>query len=437
MAEQTGKTIYITGHKNPDLDSVCSAYVYAALKRRLEPENQYIPIRCGHLSESSKKILAALQIEAVPYRPDLFPKVEDVMLTSQEKFEASAPLTELAKSYKDSNPSVIPIYDNGEFYGLLSVDDITHWAMTQLSEQNQINSVPTIREIMRSEEQPVQTDDLFEEAKISLSQSKKRGLAVFENDKFAGYVTRRCFLKTPKNNVILVDHNEPAQSIQGIETANLVEIIDHHRLDALKTELPIFIDAEPLGSTCTIVYQLFIRNMLKPTPYEAKVLLTGMLSDTLVLKSPTTTQTDIDSAYALADLCGVDVTEFGLTMFRNMERLSTQDPEKAILSDFKRYNEHGVTIGIGQCEVTTLKDLQEYKAIFMEALESIRAKNGLDWAVIMITNVIKENSILLTTNYRTVKYLPYKTLEPGVLDMPGVMSRKKQLLPEMIYSLGM
>lgn len=429
--------IYITGHRNPDLDSVCSAYVYASLKNKLDKDNNYIAVRCGHLSDSSHKILDALNIDVPPYMPDLFPKVADVMHDAVEKYDVSDPLTNLAKLYKESNPSATPVYDKGKYAGLISIDDIADYYLKTLQSRGNTNEVPTIGDVMREQEEPLQVNDLFEEAKLLLSQSQNRGLAVYKGEEFAGFVTRRCFLKAPKYNVILVDHNEPKQSIKGIETANLLEIIDHHRLDALKTDLPIFIDAEPLGSTCTIVYQLFVRNKLKPTPEEAKVLLTGMIADTLILKSPTTTAIDINSADQLAKICGVDVTHFGLEMFSHIESLANQKPEKAILSDFKRYSERGSNFGIGQCEVTTLSDIDQYKEQFMSALDDVRKKNGLDWAVVMITDVMKENSILITTECRAAKFLPYATIEPGLLDMPGVMSRKKQLLPEMIYSLGM
>lgn len=429
--------VYITGHKNPDLDTVCSAYAYAKLKSILDKANEYVAVRCGHLSESCKNILNALGITPPPYMPDVYPKVSDVMLTGGERFEKDAPLTEIAKHYSDSNPSVTPVYDNGEFYGLLSIDDITAFYMQGLSLGNDLMSVPSIGEVMRDAGEELQTNDLFEEAKKALSSSPKRGLAVMEGERFAGYVTRRCFLKAPRYNVILMDHNEPKQSIKGIESANIVEIIDHHRLDALKTNLPIFIDAEPVGSTCTIVYELYVRNQLVPDKDVAKVLLTGMMADTLILKSPTTTAIDVEAARALSEICDVDVNEFGREMFSHMESLATLNPETAILSDFKRYSEKGTNIGIGQCEATTLKDIEDYKGKYMAALEDVREKNGLDWAVVMITDVMKENSVLLTTDYRAVRYLPYAQLDKGVLDMPGVMSRKKQLLPEMIYALGM
>ena len=427
--------IFITGHRNPDLDSICSAYGYSVLKNTLDKENNYIPVRCGHLSESCKKIIGALNITAPKYMPDIYPKVKDVMLTQTNFIDIDASLKEVAKDYKDTNPSVIPIYEKGKFTGLLSVDDISSWFMTHLSSMESRQDIPKIRELMRNQEEPVECNDLFDEAKASLSMSKKRGLAVFDNGEYAGYVTRRCFLKAPRYKVILVDHNEPKQSIKGIESANIVEIIDHHRLDAVKTDLPIFIDAEPLGSTCTIVHELFVRNRLVPDEYTAKVLLTGIMADTLVLKSPTTTPIDKEASEALSKICRVNVNDFGHEMFNNMESLTNADPEEAILSDFKRYVERGTNIGIGQCETTTLHDLDQYKDKFLKALEDVRQKNSLDWAVLMITNVMKENSVLLTTDYRAVKNLPYTEIEPFIFDMPGVMSRKKQLLPEMIYTL--
>lgn len=429
--------VYVTGHKNPDLDTICSAYAYAALKNILNPENEYEAVRCGHLSESCKKILKAMKIKVPPYMPDVYPKVSDVCLTSTNKFDINDPMTKVAKAYKDTNPSVMPVFEGKEFVGLLSVDDITAWYMKELQGESIDTNVPKIGNLMREQEEPLQATDLFEEAKISLSTSVKRGLAVFDGEKYIGFVTRRCFLKAPRYNVILMDHNEPKQSIKGIETANIIEIIDHHRLDALKTNLPIFIDAEPVGSTCTIVYELYVRNKLEPTEDVARALLTGMMADTLILKSPTTTAVDEMAAGALAKICNVDINEFGTEMFSHMESLSTVNPEKAVLSDFKRYTEKGTNIGIGQCEATTLNDLENYKDKFIEALEDVRTKNGLDWAVVMITDVMKENSVLITTDYRAVKYLPFQKLEEKVLDMPGVMSRKKQLLPEMIYALGM
>ncbi len=437
-AEDKMSTIYITGHRNPDLDSVCSAYAYAVLKNTMDPDNTYVAVRCGHLSDNVKKIFESLGIEPPMYKRDVFPRVEDVLLKDDSRIQATALLNELAGGYSDSHPSVIPIYDGEEFYGLLSVDDISSWAMRELSEKGNISTIPMIKDIMREEENSVSSADLFEEAKARLSSSKKRGLAVFDENGYVGYVTRRCFLKAPRHSVILMDHNEPRQSIMGIDTANIVEIIDHHRLDAVKTDLPIYIDAEPLGSTCTIVYRQFQNHGVTLDPKTVKVLLAGVVADTLILRSPTTTAIDIKVANDLARMAGVDLQEFGRSMFSNMEGLKKRNPQEAITGDFKTYNEKGVKIGISQCEVTTLDDLADYRDIYINELEAVRKTNGLDWAVLMITDVLKEHSILICTEFSANKNLQYAPiLSNTIFDMPGVMSRKKQLLPEVLSAIGM
>lgn len=429
--------VYITGHRNPDLDSICSALGYAELKNLIDPACEYIPVRCSHLGDGTKKLLASIGITPPRYMRDVKPKVEDVMLRPELKIDADAQMTEYARIYDAGNPSAIPVFEGDRFLGLISVDDIASWTMSGLACDGKIENIPTVREVMGPDGGSLDVQTLFIDAKEMLSSSKRRGLAVFDGDEFRGYVTRRCFLNTPKYSVIMVDHNEPEQSIKGIETANIVEIIDHHRLNALKTDLPLFIDAEPLGSTCTIVYQLFLRNGIRPNAETARILLSGLIADTLILKSPTTTPTDKASAYALAAMCGVDVDGYGKNMFSNIEGLKNRDPSAAISSDFKLYTEKNVRIGIGQCEVTTLQDLNEYSGDYFDALDSVRSKNGLDWALVMITDVITEHSVLLSTAFGAEKHLQYVSLEEHLYDMPGVMSRKKQLLPEILHAVAM
>lgn len=428
--------IYITGHKNPDMDSVCSAYAYANLKNQIDPANEYMAVRCGHLSDSAKKILNYADITPPPYKKDVYPRIADVMLHSDVQIDANASITTLAQTYHFSDPSASPVFENGKFLGLLFVDDITSWVMSEFKKYGKIVNIPKIKDIMHPHKTVAETSELFEDAKELLTLPKFRGVAVFENDEFKGYVTRRCFLEPPRYKVILVDHNEPEQSIPGIETADILEIVDHHRLDALKTDLPIFIDAEPLGSTCTIVYQLYLRNHLMPDENTAKALLTGLLADTLILKSPTTTPTDIETAKELSEICHVDVTAYGEGMFANMEQLGNRDIPSAISSDFKKYDEGGTRFGIGQIEVTTLHGFRDYQAKYYEALEEFRVKNGLDWAMVMITNVMKEYSLLLVTDFRANKHLPYAKKGEHLFDMPNVMSRKKQLLPEVIHAIS-
>ncbi len=427
--------IYITGHRNPDMDSICSAIAYADLKNLIDPANTYIPVRCSHLGESARTLLDSLEIEAPEHMRNVYPKVSDVMMTSSHETEADQSLSECARSFSENTPSAFPVFHQGEYFGLLSVDDISLWTMKTLAEQGQITHIPKVRDIMGEPGDVLQADDLFEEGKNALLNGKKRGLAVFREGKYVGYVTRRCFLNTPRYDVILVDHNEMSQSINGIETANVLEIIDHHRLNAMKTAMPLFIDAEPLGSTCTIVHQLFLRNGIRPSREIARILLTGIISDTLILKSPTTTQTDIESAVSLAAVARVGIEEYSRKMFSNITGLKDRDPVAAISSDFKMYSEKKRKIGIGQCEVTTLQDLKDYAEAYLQALEQICHSEGLDWALVMITDVIHEHSILLSTDFQAEKQLPYPEKEAHIYDMPGVMSRKKQLLPEVLNAL--
>lgn len=429
-------TIYITGHKNPDMDSICAALGYAVLKNLIDPGNTYVPVRCSHMGEGTKKMLSALEIQAPKYMRDVYPKVSDVMLSPVLKVDADESLRAYAGLYSDSNPSSIPVFEGEKFLGLISIDDVVAWAMSGLAENGMINELPRIRDVMRPHDTVLDAGDLFEEAKAILSRDNVRGLPVFNGESFAGYVTRRCFLNPPRYSVILIDHNEPAQSIKGIETANIIEIIDHHRLNALKTDLPLFIDAEPLGSTCTIVYQLFLRNGIRPSRDTAKVLLTGIVADTLILKSPTTTPIDVESARALAAMCGVEVESYGRNMFSNIEDLQSRNPVEAITSDFKAYDECGVKFGVGQCETTSLQTLDEYVNEYLSALEDVRQKEGYNWALLMVTDVIKEQSVLLSTSFRAERHLPYARMGTGTYDMPGVMSRKKQLLPELIHAVS-
>ena len=424
--------IYITGHRNPDMDSLCSAYAYANLKNRIDSDNEYIPVRIGNLTKSIQKFFESIGAEPPIYKNHIYPVVKDVILEPGERIDINMPLVSLSKFYNEVNPSSYPIYDGNDFVGLLSVDDIAIWLMQKLEKNEKIDSETLIKDVLKIREDKFDALDYFEDGKAIMIKSKLRGFPVYEDNKYIGYVTRRCFLESPKHNVILVDHNEASQSIKGLETANIVEIIDHHRLGALKTILPIYMDIEPLGSTCTIVYQQYLKHNVKPNEIEAKVLLAGLISDTVILKSPTTTKTDIDTANDLTKLAKVNLNEFAEKMFSSMGGLTADVANEKIESDFKIYAENGVSVGIGQCEVVTLRDLDNYKEAYLKTLDEVRLKNSLNWAMLMITDVIKETSVLLTTDFKLNKNIQYKKIENNIYDMPGVLSRKKQLLPDIL-----
>lgn len=428
--------IYITGHRNPDMDSLCSAFAYACLKNLIDKNNNYIPVRIGNVSDSISKFFEGVGVPTPAFKKHIYPTIKDVILTPKEKIDINDKITELANVYSEDNPSTFPIFDNNKFYSLLSIDDIALWFLHNMKNNKKIDNEPLIKDIIKlHNENRIDAEELLEDGKEIIAKSKIRALAVYENDNYIGYVTRRCFLKPPMHSVILVDHNEQSQSIKGLETANIVEIIDHHRLGSLRTILPIYMDIEPVGSTCTIVYQQFLKHDLLPDEKTAKVLLAGLVSDTVILKSPTTTEIDVITANELTKIAKVDMNEFAEKMFSSMGSLTEDTAHEKIESDFKIYVENGISVGIGQLEVVTLKDLNDYKNAYLKALDEVRIKQSLDWSLLMITDVIKETSVLFATNHKLNKNLQYEKIEDNIYDLPGVLSRKKQLLPDILAIL--
>ena len=261
------------------------------------------------------------------------------------------------------------------------------------------------------------------------------GIAVVENDKLLGLITGSMLIDPPRHKVIMVDHNELSQSVEGIDLADIVEIIDHHRLNTIRSNQPIYVYADPLGSSCTLVYKLFCSRGLIPPREIAALLLSGILSDTVILHSPTTTAEDISAAEALGKLAGLNPADWGQKIFQNAASLSALDPDLAVAMDFKAYTEEDCRLGIAQVEVVTLRDLAEVKAAFLEALERVKAKFSLDWAMLLITDIIEQESVLLSTSYPLAEEMIYQRQDSQTYLLPGVLSRKKQLLPEILYVL--
>jgi manganese-dependent inorganic pyrophosphatase len=296
----------------------------------------------------------------------------------------------------------------------------------------------SVRHLLPADQpQPVSPQDYFDDVKDLLMKSDFGIFPVIAGDVFKGIVGRRDFVQRPRKKVILMDHNESTQSVEGLEDAEVVEIIDHHRFAPDKTQLPIFIDCEPLGSTCTIVYKLYRRHDVDLDQETAACLLSGLISDTVILRSPTTTETDREVAHKLARIARVtDLKKFGETMFSGGASISSQDPRKLICADFKCFNEIGVSFGIGQCEVTTFQGVGDVKVRWLEVLEEVKKENKLEWAMIVITNIIHEDSIMLSTKYPLEAKLQYKKQSEQEYFCPGVLSRKIQVLPEIIRVLA-
>jgi manganese-dependent inorganic pyrophosphatase len=296
-------------------------------------------------------------------------------------------------------------------------------------------SVP-IKHIMNNSPLSLPHDDLFDDAKKILLTSEHRGLPVLNGRKFEGIVTRRSFIEKPRRKLILVDHNEISQGIPGAEDADILEIIDHHRLAPERTSKPIYVYAKPVGATCTIVYSHYRMHGVPVAKETALLLLAGILSDTLILKSPTTTDEDRQSALELASLAQTDIAAYGSLLLSQMTVLKNADPARLVNADLKVYTESYCTVGISQVEVGSLDDIAECSDGLIMALNDLKKERSLGWALLLITDVIRGHSILITTGHpKAEKELIYSRTGEHTFDLPGVLSRKKQLLPEIFRVL--
>jgi manganese-dependent inorganic pyrophosphatase len=293
-----------------------------------------------------------------------------------------------------------------------------------------------VKQIMDTKPLCLPHDELFDAAKKTLLNTEHHGLPVLKDGRFVGVVTRESFIEKPRRKLILIDHNELSQAVAGAEDAEICEIIDHHRMGAEKTSTPIYIYCKPIGSSCSIVYSHFRMAGVAPDRETALLMLSGLLSDTMLLRSPTTTPEDRLYAPELARLAGVDLQEYGTLMLSLTASLKQTDPLQMVTGDFKEYAECGFRVGVSQVEVGTLADMDEVKANILAALERVCKERNLTWALLLVTDVTREHSVLLCSPWpAAAKEFAYKRLEENIFDLPGILSRKKQLLPEILRIL--
>ncbi|HMS00128.1 MAG TPA: DHH family phosphoesterase, partial [Anaerolineales bacterium] len=262
---------------------------------------------------------------------------------------------------------------------------------------------------------------------------------VDESGLYLGIARQREILNPPRLKIILVDHNEPRQAIAALEEAELLEILDHHRLGNPHTHTPIRFTVDIVGSTSTLVSEQTAEAGLSMPPSLAGALLAGLLSDTLILTSPTTTQRDKDAAERLSrwafvggsPLKGETIDSFGKALLSAGAGLSNRDPHEIVSTDIKQYEAGGFKLAIAQAEVTDLLQLDEHLAPLAKALDELKDKRGLDFAMLLITDIVRGTSrLIVSTNPPPVLGdLPYPPLTDGTRDAQGVVSRKKQLLP--------
>ena len=257
-----------------------------------------------------------------------------------------------------------------------------------------------------------------------------------EDGKYCGMVSRRNIINLQKRRIILVDHNEATQAVEGFDQAEILEIIDHHRIGSLETSGPVYFRNQPVGCTATIVTQMYDENGVEIPPQTAGLLLAAILSDTLVFRSPTCTPLDEALAKRLAKIAGVDIDEFASEMFEAGEKLDGKTAEEVFLQDFKVFMCGDIRFGVAQGSYMTRKNLQAAQALLQPYLEEARNKQNVEDLYMLLTDVPKEESVVICTGRYAAEVLSNgfesRPAADGSWTLPGVVSRKKQFIPAMM-----
>ncbi|MDQ8179234.1 putative manganese-dependent inorganic diphosphatase [Pelagicoccus sp. SDUM812005] len=252
-----------------------------------------------------------------------------------------------------------------------------------------------------------------------------------DNGQLSGIFTKTDVLKPSTTNLVLVDHNEMTQAVPGANEVNITEVIDHHRLGSMNTQQPILFINEPVGSTCTIVADLFRRHQIEPTPEMAGIMMSGIITDTLNLKGPTATEKDADIVEWLEKIAELKADDLAQEVFSSGSVILCMKPEEVIVADQKFYEENGVRFSVSQIEELGFQNFWQKSEELSEALRKFSKKEEVSFACMLVTDINRHNSLLLVAGDKEfIERISYPAVEKGLIyDLQGVVSRKKQLIP--------
>lgn len=440
--------VFVVGHKNPDNDSIAAAVGFAyykneMMKRALAQDSGaeelvYIPCRLGPLPEESEAILSEYGVEAPRLIDNVFARVSDIMSTPVISLPGTATLLEATKLLAAHDiRSIVVTDEEGKYAGVVSsrkiaecyistVFDKTETAQAaaglQASLDQDLMSLVDNRPVL------VSSEDLYNDVFEDLMASELREAIVLDENGFAvGIITRSDVAAKPRRKVILVDHNELSQAVDGLKEAEVVEILDHHRIGDVCTNQPIRFTNVPVGSSATIV-TLKLRSAEIEIPKEiAAVLLSAILTDTVILKSPTATDIDREQVEFLAGIIGQDATEYGLHVFSARGGDAEMDIETLVTADSKEFKIPEGTILIAQHETVTLDAVMKREDEIRSFLRELQQKNGYVFVLLLVTDIIAEGSNFLVEGDHKKVDKVFDIDSSTAVWMPGVLSRKKQV----------
>ena len=533
--------IYVTGHKNPDSDSICAAYAYSEFKNKIG-ETETVACRLGNVNQETQFILDYFDAEAPKFLNTVKLKVEDLQFDNISPISPYISLKTAWTIMRDKNIKTLPVADeNDHLLGVLSVANLTScymdiWDNKILAKSNtsldniidtlsakvcyvnedtkhfpgkiavtamqpdtmsdhieagdiaivgdreeaqaelinlnvslmivtggyapsekiinlakehgvtvvvtQHDSFTTSRLIVQSI--PVEyvmvkenivsftTDDLVDDIKGIMTETRFRSYPVLDqNGRVIGTVSRYHLISNHKKKVIQVDHNERGQSVDGLEDAEVVEIIDHHRVADIQTNNPIYFRNEPVGSTSTIVAKCFFENGIRPSRKAAGLLCGAIISDTLLFRSPTCTPQDKYICKKLAEIAGINIEEFAKEMFKAGTSLKGKTVEEIFNTDFKPFTIEGTKVGISQVNTMDIEGFMPLKEEMLNYMDQKAKEAGLEMVMLLLTDILNEGSEILVTGAKPeiVEKAFKVTLKDKGAFLPGVLSRKKQVVP--------
>ena len=534
--------IYVTGHRNPDADSIASALGYAELRRRLDPANDYVPVRLGEVNAQTAWLLERSGADAPELLSHVFLRVRDVMRAGFPVAEDAEPIRKVGLIMAKEGLDLVPIVDgDGALVGVMTEralarryiresreasrlyaptsvgaivdvlegeliagdadgmvngrvwvvamdvrslpDDISEGDVAVVGDRPDAQrraieigvavlvttngTVPSAdllalareqgtavvgseldsyvsarlvtlaapcRALMDADPLTVRLDDLVGDIADEIKDIHYRAaVAVDGAGRPVGLVTRSDLVTPRPRRVMLVDHAEHGQSVDGVEQAEIVEILDHHHIGSIETKVPVVATFDPVGATSTLVIERFRQNGMEPSRPVAMMLLGAILSDTVILNSPTTTERDRAAVGYLERVLALDAEQLGREMFEETSDVSELPAAEIVTRDSKRYEvEGGRTICIAQIE-TVGGSLIDRRDELLEALRARRQREGHVMVALMVTDILAKGSELLVAgDTGSLERAFGEPVADGVLSLPGVMSRKKQVAPKLL-----
>lgn len=540
--------IYITGHKNPDTDSIASAIVYADLKNRIDKKNKYIPIRLGSLNLESKWVLDRWKSKAPIYIDNLRPTIDDLNLEMPLVVDKDISLYEAANYLQPKNVSFLPIVDKeNRLEGIVTLSNLTKSYMNvwdddilyrskakvenivdvlagtlvhspekpnyingrmlvyasdvdekghvspgdviivgnrrdaqreavdrkagilivssgyyvdndilYLAKKNNVTVIKTkynsfmvarllpqaipVSYVMTSDDLLYFTpDDDIEEVSKKVMDTRFRNFPVVDkNMKVIGELTRNDLLIDKKKKLILVDHNEASQSIDDRDRVEILEIIDHHRVANISTSNPIFFRNMPVGCTSTILAMMYKENGLVPSKEMAGLMASAIISDTLLFRSPTTTDIDIKILNELAEIAEINLEEYASEMFAAGTSLEGVSATDLLITDSKKFEIDNVKVRVSQAFTTNLPSVDKMIADIKTSMKQIKENERIDFFALFITDIFNEQSLVISDGVYSqalAEAFKQEFIENGYI-VKDLLSRKKQFIPVLTTTIN-